>query len=223
MGMLLILLASLFILTFIGVVVGIILLIVRKEKWAGIIVAGLSVGIGFLVLVAGLNITTIKLFEGFNNPLSIHNYNSSNDPFTNDYSEDYDDDYYDDYIDVSYGESVEIENDSTVTIYKPELFQIKESYDIYKVKVKYANTSSDPISFYSEDIALYDNADDDYGQQITEEGFAGEIQPGETKELTLYYEVYNLGPYDVEYDNYNWTTSKEASGAPSGVVRQMLF
>ncbi|EAE5089707.1 hypothetical protein E1V59_13430, partial [Listeria monocytogenes] len=64
MGMLLILLVSLFILTFIGVVVGIILLIVRKEKWAGIIVAGLSVGIGFLVLVAGLNITTIKLFEG---------------------------------------------------------------------------------------------------------------------------------------------------------------
>lgn len=63
MDMLLILLISLFILTFIGVVVGIILLIVRKERWAGIIVAGLSFGIGFYVLLAGLNLATVSLLQ----------------------------------------------------------------------------------------------------------------------------------------------------------------
>ncbi|EIU7103148.1 DUF4352 domain-containing protein, partial [Listeria monocytogenes] len=133
-----------------------------------------------------------------------YNYKTSDD-----YDDEYDENYYDDYTDVHYGESVEIENDSTVTIYKPELSQKKEGYDIYKVKVKYVNTSSDSITFYSEDVSLYDSADDDYGRQIINDAFSGEIQPGETKELTLYYEVYNLGPYDVEYDNYNWTTIEE--------------
>ncbi|EAC8463910.1 DUF4352 domain-containing protein [Listeria monocytogenes] len=210
MDMLLILLTSLFTLTFIGVIVGIIFLIVRKEKWVGIIVAGLSMGIGFLVLIIGLNVTTIKLFEGMNNPSSTYNYEADyNYETSDDYDDEYDEDYYDDYTDVKYGEAVEIENNSTVTIYKPELSQKKEGYDIYKVKVKYVNTSSDPIRFYSEDVSLYDSADDDYGRQITEDAFSGEIQPGETKELTLYYEVYNLGPYDVEYDNYNWTTIEE--------------
>ncbi|GAB3961124.1 hypothetical protein GCM10027614_83460 [Micromonospora vulcania] len=142
---------------------------------------GIIRGNRLLVLVAGLNITTIKLFEGFNNPLSIHNYNSSNEPFTNDYAEDYDEDYYDDYIDVSYGESVEIENNSTVTIYKPELTQMKEGYDIYKVKVKYANTSSDPISFYSEDIALYDNADDDYTNKLRKKVLLEKFNQGRQK------------------------------------------
>lgn len=119
--MLFILLVSLFIFIFIGVVVGIILFIVRKEKWVGIIVVGLFVGIGFLVLVVGFNIIMIKLFEGFNNLFFIYNYNLSNELFINDYVEDYDEDYYDDYIDVSYGEFVEIENNSIVIIYKFEL------------------------------------------------------------------------------------------------------
>ncbi|MBC2192840.1 DUF4352 domain-containing protein [Listeria sp. FSL L7-0229] len=205
MDMLLILLISLFTLTFIGVVVGIILLIVRKERWAGIIVAGLSFGIGFFVLIAGLNVVTASLSKLANNPFSIYNYESDGDTNTSNFEEDYDENYYDDYTDVNFDEAVTIENGSTVTISKPELSQKKEGYEIYKVKVKFENTSSDPIEFFSEDVSLYDNTDDDYGQQITEDKFSGEIQAGESKELTLYYEVFNSGPYDVEYDNYNWT------------------
>ncbi|MBC2267417.1 DUF4352 domain-containing protein [Listeria sp. FSL L7-0083] len=204
MGMLLILLISLFILTFIGVVVGIILLIVRKERWAGIIVTGLSFGIGFYVLLAGLNVTTVSLLQGFNNPFSFYS-NSGTDVYSNDYAENYDEDFYNDYTDVDYGESVVLENDSTITVYKPEVSQKKDGYDVYQVKVKYENTGVDPTPFYSENISLYDDAAEDYGQQITEDGFSGDVQPGETKELTLYYEVYNFGPYSIEYDNYSWT------------------
>ncbi|EAD5842511.1 TPA: DUF4352 domain-containing protein [Listeria innocua] len=204
MDMLLILLISLFILTFIGVVVGIILLIVRKERWAGIIVAGLSFGIGFYVLLAGLNLATVSLLQGFNNPFSFYG-GSGTDVYSNDYAESYDEDYYNDYTDVDYGEPVVLENDSTITVYKPEEFQKKDGYDIYKVKVKFENTGTDPIPFYSEDVSLYDDAAEDYGQQITEDSFTGDVQPGETKELTLYYEVYNFGPYSIEYDNYSWT------------------
>ncbi|MBC2329587.1 DUF4352 domain-containing protein [Listeria swaminathanii] len=205
MDMLLILLISLFTLTFIGVVVGIILLIVRKERWAGIIVTGLSFGLGFCVLLAGLNVATATLFEASNNPFSIYNYDAGEDLYANNFEEDYDEDYYDDYTDVNFGEAVTIENGSTVTISKPELSQKKEGYEIYKVKVKFENTGSDAVMFYSEDVSLYDDTDDDYGQQITEDDFSGEVQPGEAKEITLYYEVFNSGPYDVEYDNYNWT------------------
>lgn len=70
MNMLIALLVGLFLLTFIGVVVGIVLLIVRKEKWAGIIVAGLSLGIGFCIMIAGLNLVTTNLLQTFSNPFS---------------------------------------------------------------------------------------------------------------------------------------------------------
>ncbi|HDA9690412.1 TPA: DUF4352 domain-containing protein, partial [Listeria innocua] len=120
-------------------------------------------------------------------------------------AESYDEDYYNDYTDVDYGEPVVLENDSTITVYKPEVSQKNDGYDIYKVKVKFENTGTDPLPFYSEDISLYDDAAEDYGQQITEDSFTGDVQPGETKELTLYYEVYNFGPYSIEYDNYSWT------------------
>lgn len=205
MNMLIALLVGLFLLTFIGVVVGIVLLIVRKEKWAGIIVAGLSLGIGFCIMIAGLNLVTTNLLQTFSNPFSFSSYGNGLDNYSDDYSQGDDTESLDDYIDVSYGEEVILDDESSITISKPEMYREKADYDVYKVRVKFENTSNDTVSFSSDDVSLYDNADEEYGEQITEKSFSGDVQPGETKELVLYYEVYNFGPYDVEYDNYNWT------------------
>lgn len=194
---LLLILVGLFLLTFIGMVIGIVLLIIRKEKWAGIIVAGLSIGIGFYILLAGLNLATINLLQNFSNPSTFSDFGSS--------SNNYDDEFTDDYINVKYGETTTLDDESLITINKPTVSREETDYDIYEVKVKVENPSTDDISFSSEDVYIYDQADDDYGDEITEKAFSGTIKPGETKEVTIFFRVYNFGPYEVEYDNYNWT------------------
>ncbi|MBF2476378.1 DUF4352 domain-containing protein [Listeria seeligeri] len=194
---LLLILVGLFLLTFIGMVIGIVLLIIRKEKWAGIIVAGLSIGIGFYILLAGLNLATINLLQNFSNPSTFSDFGSS--------SNNYDDEFTDDYINVKYGEMATLDDESLITINKPTVSREETDYDIYEVKVKVENPSTDDISFSSEDVYIYDQADDDYGDEITEKAFSGTIKPGETKEVTIFFRVYNFGPYEVEYDNYNWT------------------
>ncbi|MBC1576346.1 DUF4352 domain-containing protein [Listeria seeligeri] len=194
---LLLILVGLFLLTFIGMVIGIVLLIIRKEKWAGIIVAGLSIGIGFYILLAGLNLATINLLQNFSNPSTFSDFGSS--------SNNYDDEFTDDYINVKYGETATLDDESLITINKPTVSREETDYDIYEVKVKVENPSTDDISFSSEDVYIYDQADDDYGDEITEKAFSGTIKPGETKEVTIFFRVYNFGPYEVEYDNYNWT------------------
>ncbi|MBM5604153.1 DUF4352 domain-containing protein [Listeria seeligeri] len=194
---LLLILVGLFLLTFIGMVIGIVLLIIRKEKWAGIIVAGLSIGIGFYILLAGLNLATINLLQNFSNPTTFSDFGSS--------SNNYDDEFTDDYINVKYGETATLDDESLITINKPTVSREETDYDIYEVKVKVENPSTDDISFSSEDVYIYDQADDDYGDEITEKAFSGTIKPGETKEVTIFFRVYNFGPYEVEYDNYNWT------------------
>lgn len=194
---LLLILVGLFLLTFIGMVIGIVLLIIRKEKWAGIIVAGLSIGIGFYILLAGLNLATIKLLQNSSNPSTFSDFGSS--------SNNYDDEFTDDYINVKYGETATLDDESLITINKPTVSREETDYDIYEVKVKVENPSTDDISFSSEDVYIYDQADDDYGDEITEKVFSGTIKPGETKEVTIFFRVYNFGPYEVEYDNYNWT------------------
>ncbi|KKD43790.1 DUF4352 domain-containing protein [Listeria seeligeri] len=194
---LLLILVGLFLLTFIGMVIGIVLLIIRKEKWAGIIVAGLSIGIGFYILLAGLNLATIKLLQNSSNPSTFSDFGSS--------SNNYDDEFTDDYINVKYGETATLDDESLITINKPTVSREETDYDIYEVKVKVENPSTDDISFSSEDVYIYDQADDDYGDEITEKAFSGTIKPGETKEVTIFFRVYNFGPYEVEYDNYNWT------------------
>lgn len=194
---LLLILVGLFLLTFIGMVIGIVLLIIRKEKWAGIIVAGLSIGIGFYILLAGLNLATINLLQNSSNPSTFSDFGSS--------SNNYDDEFTDDYINVKYGETATLDDESLITINKPTVSREETDYDIYEVKVKVENPSTDDISFSSEDVYIYDQADDDYGDEITEKAFSGTIKPGETKEVTIFFRVYNFGPYEVEYDNYNWT------------------
>lgn len=194
---LLLILVGLFLLTFIGMVIGIVLLIIRKEKWAGIIVAGLSIGIGFYILLAGLNLATINLLQNFSNPSTFSDFGSS--------SNNYDDEFTDGYINVKYGETATLDDESLITINKPTVSREETDYDIYEVKVKVENPSTDDISFSSEDVYIYDQADDDYGDEITEKAFSGTIKPGETKEVTIFFRVYNFGPYEVEYDNYNWT------------------
>ncbi|WP_270998409.1 DUF4352 domain-containing protein [Listeria seeligeri] len=194
---LLLILVGLFLLTFIGMVIGIVLLIIRKEKWAGIIVAGISIGIGFYILLAGLNLATINLLQNFSNPSTFSDFGSS--------SNNYDDEFTDDYINVKYGETATLDDESLITINKPTVSREETDYDIYEVKVKVENPSTDDISFSSEDVYIYDQADDDYGDEITEKAFSGTIKPGETKEVTIFFRVYNFGPYEVEYDNYNWT------------------
>ncbi|MBC1443032.1 DUF4352 domain-containing protein [Listeria seeligeri] len=198
---LLLILVGLFLLTFIGLIIGIMLLIIRKEKWAGIIVAGLSIGIGFYILLAGLNLATISLMQNLSNPSTFSDFGSSSDS----YSDNYEDEYTDDYTNVKYGETATMEDESLITINKPKVSREEADYDIYEVKVKVENPSTDDISFSSEDVYIYDQADDDYGDEITEKAFSGTIKPGETKEVTIFFKVYNFGPYDVEYDNYNWT------------------
>ncbi|WP_270994202.1 DUF4352 domain-containing protein [Listeria seeligeri] len=194
---LLLILVGLFLLTFIGMVIGIVLLIIRKEKWAGIIVAGLSIGIGFYILLAGLNLATINLLQNSSNPSTFSDFGSS--------SNNYDDEFTDDYINVKYGETATLDDESLITINKPTVSREETDYDIYEVKVKVENPSTDDISFSSEDVYIYDQADDDYGDEITEKAFSGTIKHGETKEVTIFFRVYNFGPYEVEYDNYNWT------------------
>ncbi|AIS59865.1 DUF4352 domain-containing protein [Listeria ivanovii] len=198
---LLLILVGFFLLTFIGLIVGIVLLIVRKEKWAGIIVSGLSLGIGFYIILGGLNLVTTSLLQSFSNPFSFTSDFGNSDSYSDDYTDNFDDDY----IDVKYGQTVTMDDESTVTINKPVIYREKADYDIYSVNMKVKNSGADEITFSSEDVLLYDYADDDYGEEITEKVFSGTIKPGETKELTLFYKVYNFGPYDVEYDNYNWT------------------
>ncbi|MGC9248866.1 hypothetical protein [Listeria ivanovii] len=198
---LLLILVGFFLLTFIGLIVGIVLLIVRKEKWAGIIVAGLSLGIGFYIILGGLNLVTTSLLQSFSNPFAFTSDFGNSDSYSDDYTDDFDDDY----IDVKYGQTVTMDDESTVIINKPVMYREKADYDIYSVNVKVKNSGAEEIIFSSEDVLLYDHADDDYGEEITEKAFSGIIKLGETKELTLFYKVYNFGPYDVEYDNYNWT------------------
>ncbi|EFS03159.1 conserved hypothetical protein, partial [Listeria seeligeri FSL S4-171] len=141
-------------------VIGIVLLIIRKEKWAGIIVAGLSIGIGFYILLAGLNLATINLLQNFSNPSTFSDFGSS--------SNNYDDEFTDDYINVKYGETATLDDESLITINKPTVSREETDYDIYEVKVKVENPSTDDISFSSEDVYIYDQADDDYGDEITE-------------------------------------------------------
>lgn len=193
---------GLFFLTFIGFIVGIILLIVRKEKWAGIIAAGLSMGIGFYIILGGLNLITSSLLQSFSNPFA---FTYDLEGYADDYSDEYSDDFVDDFINVKYGETVTMTDESLVTVYKPVMSREQTGYDVYAVKVKVENPSTEKITFYSDDVSLYDLADEDYGEDVTEEYLEETINPGETKNLTLYYEVYNFGPYDVEYGDYNWT------------------
>lgn len=114
---LLLILVGLFLLTFIGLIIGIVLLIIRKEKWAGIIVAGLSIGIGFYILLAGLNLATISLMQNLSNPSTFSDFGSSSDS----YSDNYEDEYTDDYTNVKYGETATMEDESLITINKPKV------------------------------------------------------------------------------------------------------
>ncbi|AQY51184.1 hypothetical protein UE46_09065 [Listeria weihenstephanensis] len=212
-------------LCFVALVVGVILLIVRKNKWPGAIMTSASAFLGIIfcgVFAVGIAFSGLSsdysmmgnhsmMYDDLMDGSNYDDTNGEDDPY--DGSEEYSEDegyYADDYITYKVGQVAEFEDNVWINVTKLEKWPGDTDLDspmagyYVKATVTIENKGTRSATYYADDFLIYDNTGAE-GDNAYKEDWREIVKPGTKVTKTVYFDVYGDGPFHVALYDVSWS------------------
>ncbi|EUJ51579.1 DUF4352 domain-containing protein [Paenilisteria rocourtiae] len=212
----------------IALIVGIILLIVRRNKMLGAIMTSSSAFLG--IIFCGVLVSSMILSSGFpgmsmmrDHPMmyddlmdgsTYDDTGGEDDPY-NDYDEYYDEDedyeyFSDDYTQYKVGQAAEVEDNVFINITKMEKWAGDKEFNspmagyYVKATVTIENKASRSTTYYADDFLIYDN-DGLEGDNAYKEDWRVVVKPNTKVTKEIYFDVYGDGPFHIACYDASWS------------------
>ncbi|MBC1473583.1 DUF4352 domain-containing protein [Listeria grandensis] len=207
-----------------GLIVGIILLVVRKNKLPGAIMTSASMFLGIIfsgVLVSGLifggvasdvSVDRSMMHDNLMDGSTYDDTGGEDEPY--DEYDNYDEgdyDYFsDDYTQYKVGQVAEFEDNVWVNVTKIEKWpgdkELNSPMAGYYVKatVTIENKGVRSVTYYADDFLIYDK-DGLEGDNAYKEDWRAIVKPATKVTKTVYFDVYGDGPFHIALYDVSWS------------------
>ncbi|MBC6307963.1 DUF4352 domain-containing protein [Listeria sp. FSL L7-1582] len=212
----------------VGLIVGIILLIVRKNKMPGAIMMSSATFLG-IIFCGVFAISFIfsgsyasdsmmdnqsMMYDDLMDGSTYDDTDGEDDPY-NDSEEYYDEDYdyfSDEYTEYKVGQAAEVDDNVFVNVTKIEKWAGDKEFHspmagyYVKATVTIENKDVRSTTYYADDFLIYDN-DGLEGDNAYKEDWRVVVKPGTKVTKEIYFDVYGDGPFHIVCYGVSWSGS----------------